>query len=314
VAYIQGAPLLELSALDPVQGVVFYSVKQQEAERPQIARDDACLSCHETGNTLDVPGMLTLSVGARSGGETVLEFANYVTDHRTRFEDRWGGWYVTGGTGTANHLGNLFLVTDGASGRPSSPGNPWPTLAGRFNARAYLSPYSDVAAVMVLEHQAGMTNLLTRFGYEGRVALERAAQNASEKAAAERLIEANARELADYMLFIDEAPLPGPFQTGAGFQAKFEESGPRDRQGRSLRQLDLGRRLMRYPCSYMIYSRSFDGLPVAAKAAVYARLWEVLSGRERGEKYSRLSAADRSAIVEILLETKQDLPPYFRPL
>ena len=151
---------------------------------------------------------------------------------------------------------------------------------------------------MVLEHQVGMTNLLIRAG----------------RVSAERLIEANAREVADYMLFVDEAVLPEPFQSTSGFPEKFAESGLRDRHGRSLRQLDLGKRLMRYPCSYMIYSRVFDGLPGPAKAAVYARLWDILSGKERDAKYSRLSDADRTAIIEILLETKKDLPSYFRPL
>ena len=313
VAYIQNSPLLELSALDPVQGVVFYSLKQEEAARPQITRDDSCLACHESRNTLDVPGMLALSVGARAGGETVLEFANFAADHRTPFEDRWGGWFVTGRTGSANHLGNFFLVTEGA-GRPSGPGNPWLTLSGRFSARGYLSSYSDVAALMVLEHQVGMTNLLTRAGYEARVALSRMAENPGERVAAERLIESNAREVADYMLFVDEAVLPGPFQSTSGFQEKFAESGPRDRQGRSLRQLDLEKRLMRYPCSYMIYSRVFDGLPGPAKTAVYAQLWNILSGKDRGAKYSRISDSDRAAIVEILLETKKDLPSYFTSL
>jgi hypothetical protein len=313
VAYIQDAPLLEFSALDPVLGVVFYSLKQEEADRPQITRNDSCLTCHQSQNTLDVPGMLALSVGARPSGETVPGFANFVTDHRTPFEDRWGGWYVTGRTGSANHLGNLFLVTEGA-GRPPSPGNPWLTLAGRFNARAYLTPYSDVAAVMVLEHQVGMTNLLIRAGYEARVALSRMAENPRDRAAAERLIEANAGEVADYMLFVDEAVLPGPFQSTSGFQERFAESGPRDRQGRSLRQLDLGKRLMRHPCSYLIYSRVFDGLPGPAKAAVYAQLWDILSGKERGAKYARLSEADRKAVIEILLETKTGLPSYFRPI
>ena len=100
----------------------------------------------------------------------------------------------------------------------------------------------------------------------------------------------------------------------SGFQAKFAASGPQDSKGRSLRQLDLVTRLMRYPCSYMIYSRAFDKLPDIAKNGVYSRLWDVLSGKDKAPKYSKLSAADRAAIVDILVETKTDLPAYFRPL
>jgi hypothetical protein len=48
------------------------------------------------------------------------------------------------------------------------------------------------------------------------------------------------------------------------------------------------------------------------RAPLYQRLWEVLSGAERGERYrSALSRADRQAIVEILRDTKPGLPAYF---
>ena len=113
------------------------------------------------------------------------------------------------------------------------------------------------------------------------------------------------------MLFIDEAPLPGPVAGTTAFAANFNASGRRDSRGRSLRDLDLHRRLLKYPCSYLIYSEPFDRMPPAARAVVYARLWEVLSGRERSERYNVLSAADRQAILEILRETKPDLPEYF---
>jgi hypothetical protein len=116
------------------------------------------------------------------------------------------------------------------------------------------------------------------------------------------------------MLFVDEAPLPGKFESTSGFREKFAASGNKDSRGRSLKQLDLGNRLMLYPCSYMIYSPAFDGLPAAEKEAVYERLWAVLSGKDKARKYSKLSPDVRSAIVGILLETKPNLPQYFRPL
>ncbi len=123
-----------------------------------------------------------------------------------------------------------------------------------------------------------------------------------------------ARELVDYLLFIDEAPLSAAVSGASGFAEQFAAAGPRDKKGRSLRQLDLERRLFQYPCSYMIYTPAFDALPVAAKEAVYARMWEVLSGRDKDRSYDRLSAADRQAIVEILRDTKTGLPDYFAPL
>ena len=122
-----------------------------------------------------------------------------------------------------------------------------------------------------------------------------------------------AREVVDYLLFIDEAKLTDRIRGRSGFTERFSSTGPRDRKGRSLHELDLTRRLMKYPCSYLIYSRAFDVLPASAKDPIYRRLWEVLSGQEPDERYrSALSLADRQSIVEILRDTKKDLPPYFQ--
>jgi hypothetical protein len=311
VGFIRGAPLLELAAFDPKQGVVFYALDQRDGERPEIVRGDSCLSCHESRNTMDVPGLLARSMGIGPGGVTIPQQGNYVSDHRSPLEERWGGWFVTGRAGSARHMGNAIL-----GGVVAAAGAPrlLRSLNGQFSLEGYPSAYSDVAALMVFNHQVRMTNLLTRVGWEARIAIDRQRQNPQEKAAAERLIAANARELVDYMLFIDEAPLRGALESTSGFVAKFAAQGPQDGKGRSFRQLDLRSRLMRYPCSYMIYSRAFDELPVAAKEAVYARMWAILSGQDKGRQYSKLSAADRAAIVSILLATKTGLPSYFRPI
>jgi hypothetical protein len=121
-----------------------------------------------------------------------------------------------------------------------------------------------------------------------------------------------ATEVADYMLFVDEAPIPNRIEGSTRFAAAFAARGPRDEKGRSLRQLSLDCRLLQYPCSYMIYSAQFDSLPLKAKAAIYDRMWEVLSGQDKAPKYSRLSIADRRVIVEILKSTKNDVPDYFQ--
>lgn len=312
VGFIPGAPLLEISALDPQQGVVFYALENRQSDRPQIVRGDSCLSCHESHNTMDVPGMLIRSMGVGEGGQTMPQFGNYVSDHRSPFEERWGGWFITGKTGSARHMGNVTLAPGGTptSGSPEELAS----LDGKFNLDGYPSRYSDVGAVMVLNHQVRMTNLLTRVGWETRVALERRAKNPQEKEVADRLITNDSSELVDYMLFLDEALLPGKFESTSGFQTAFEANGPKDRRGRSFRQLDLTKRLVRYPCSYMIYSRAFDQLPDATKDAVYTRLWSILSGKEKAPKYAKLTTSDRAAIVSILLETKPGLPAYFRSL
>jgi hypothetical protein len=145
-----------------------------------------------------------------------------------------------------------------------------------------------------------LTNLLTRIGWETRFALH-------EKTMTPEKLEGMVAEIVDYMLFVDEARISSPVRGTAGFEEKFTAQGPFDSKGRSLRQFDLTGRMMRYPCSYMIYSKAFDGLPGVTKDAIYRRMWHVLSGEQR----SRLSGDDRRAIIEILRETKQDLPQYF---
>jgi hypothetical protein len=167
-----------------------------------------------------------------------------------------------------------------------------------------------VAALLVFNHQMHITNLLIRMGWETRVALAQQPSAVSE-AITSRVLRNNARELVDYLLFVDEAPLAGKVTASTLFTSEFAARGPYDDRGRSLRQLDLEQRLLRYPCSYMIYSAAFDGLPAQAKAAIYQRLWVILSGGQSDARYRRLTLPDRRAILEILRDTKPDLPDYF---
>jgi hypothetical protein len=170
-----------------------------------------------------------------------------------------------------------------------------------------VSAHSDIAALMVFQHQGHMTNLITRVGWDARLA---AYENRVDLTVGP--LRDAVDELVDYLLFVDEEPLTAPIKGTAGFAEKFAAQGPVDSRGRSLRQLDLERRLLRYPCSYMVYSAAFGALPIEVRGAIYGRMWDVLSGRETSPKYARLSEADRRAVVEILRETLHDLPADFR--
>ena len=279
---------------------MFYVLRQWPYGTPRFQRQDGeCLTCHITRATLGVPGLGVGSVLPAADGLPLAPAHTAMSDHRTPLEDRWGGWYVTGGTGAIRHLGNTVATN------PDSPQSVVPnlgtlaSLTGRFPVESYLSPYSDIAALMVLEHQTHMTNLLTRVGWQSR-----ATGPDSDSVS----VAATVRDLVDYMLFVDEAPITDRIHSTSGFAEQFSTRGPFDRRGRSLRQLDLSRWLMRYPCSYMIYSPSFDNLPQTAKAMVYRRMWDVLSGSDHTKRYARLSRADGEAVLEILRETKPDLP------
>jgi hypothetical protein len=251
--------------------------------------------------------MVVRSIVTMPNGQTAPRFGNSVSDHRSPFEERWAGWYVTGAPASFTHLGNALLADRDHPENLVTPETVSVTsLESRFDARAYLSPYSDVAALLTFNHQMHAMNLLTRIGWEARLAAGRPQPDRA------RLFGAMATELVDYLLFVDETPLPSAVKARSGFVETFATLGPADRRGRSLRQLDLETRLLRYPCSYMIYSPAFDALPAEAKDAIYRRLWQVLAGDAQAPRYERLSAHDRQAVIEILRDTKRDLPTLFQ--
>jgi hypothetical protein len=318
VAWVRGG-FVEIAAHDAEKGAVFYRVLQQPAGQPLLLRDTACLQCHYSATTLGVPGFMARSIPSDTRGAILPWLGNYLIDHRSPLNERWGGWYVTGQTGARSHLGNTPIADRSLQLLDNpNPGPPLANLSARFDTSAYLTPHSDVVALLVFEHQVHLMNLLTRIGADARILAHDATAGrdatrpaAGNEATPQQQLAPLAREIVDYMLFVDEAPLQTV--TGSnGFAAAFSARGPRDSKGRSLRDFDLQRRLMRYPCSYMIYSPAFDGLPAAAKDAIYARMWAVLSGGEPTPKYRRLTAADRAAVIEILRNTKGDLPAYFR--
>jgi hypothetical protein len=307
VGWVRGGKVLEVAAMDPRQGVIFYSLEQNRAAAPQFKRDDQCLACHLSWDTLGVPGLMTTSMFPLPDDPNA--YANgFTTVHGSPFEQRWGGWWVTGSHGGGRHMGNVPVLPVDAKKKIPSPTRELVSLEGLFDLDGFPTPYSDVVAQLVLAHQTRMTNLITRTGWEARLAA------ASPGADAAARVRESARDLVDYLLFVDEAPLPGPVKGTSGFAEKFAAMGPRDSKGRSFRELDLRRRLFRYPCSYMIYSEAFDALPANALQEVYARLAHVLAGRDPAPRYKVLTAADRRAVVEILRATKKALPAAFAAL
>ncbi len=305
VGYVRGGKLLEFASLDPRQGVIFYTIDQTTGKPARFTRNDQCLACHLTWTTLGVPGPFVFSMQTLPADKYAYA-SGFATDHRTSFNERWGGWYVTGTLGSIRHIGNKPISTASTVDAVKAEVHELKTLTGQFDTNGYLTPHSDAAALLVLEHQANMTNLITRLGWEARLAAREG------KAPDNPRLQGAAGDLADYMLFTYEVPLPDKVRGSSTFATTFAARGPADSKGRSLRQLDLDHRLMKYPCSYMIYSDAFAALPETAKSLVYRRLWQVLSGQDKNARYAALSAADRQAIIEILRETKKDLPAFFK--
>jgi hypothetical protein len=322
VGFCQGGDVVELSAVDPQLGAVFYTLDQEQAEKLKFVRHvDNCLLCHGSSNTRGVPGHFIRSVYVDGVGFPVLAMGTHRIDHTSPISKRWGGWYVTGTHGEQTHLGNLIVngrherePVDNAAGQNVTD------LSSRFKTSAYLSPHSDLVALMVLEHQTECHNLITRASFQTREALYSEARLNKELGEPEghrwestnTRIKSSCESLVKYLLFCDEAPLTAKIQGTTSFADEFTARGPRDPQGRSLRDFDLEHRVFKYPCSYLIYSRAFDALPDEAKSLVYRRLWDVLSGADQSKTFAHLSDDDRTAIREILLATKPGMPDYWR--
>ena len=114
------------------------------------------------------------------------------------------------------------------------------------------------------------------------------------------------------MLFSDEARLTEPVEGVASFARTFAARGPRDRAAGRCAISICTTRLFRYPLSYMIYSPAFDALPDAARDRIYRRLFDLLSSDGPHPAVDHLSRAERTAILEIVRDTKPDAPAYWR--
>ena len=321
VGFCQSGEVLEISAVDAQLGTVFYTLNQQENEKPQFQRrNDNCLVCHSSSRTEGVPGHVVRSLYVDAGGQPMLSAGSRMVDHTTPIEQRWGGWYVTGTHGSQKHLGNL-IVEGREVEEPvdNSAGQNVTELKDRLNVDRYVSPHSDIVALMVLEHQVLVQNRMVKAGFDTRQALDYDVMmnRTLEYPAGTRLesttrrIKSTGDRLVEALLLVNEAKLTEPIKGTSGYAEQFATVGPHDPHGRSLRDLDLTTRLFKYPCSYLIYSEAFEGLPVESRDYVWQRLFDILSGQDQSEKFAHLSPDDRQAILDILRATKSNLPDYY---
>jgi hypothetical protein len=308
MGYVQTGDVLEFAALDPKQGFNFYTLDAAKADKPEFVRRDTCLQCHQGLSTLGIPGILVSSVYPGADGMPAFRGNAMITDHRTPLDQRWGGWYVTGTHGSQSHMGNAvghnsaqprLLDTAGSQNLTS--------LEKKFDTSKYLAPTSDIVALMTLEHQTRMTNLMLRVGWDTRIAEH---EGKLDDAARDRL-NGEIEDLVGYMTFAEETRLYEPIQGVSTFTRTFADRGPRDHQGRSLRDFDLGKRMFRYPLSYMVYSEAVDIMPGLVREGLYQRLYDILTGKDQRPAYARLTGDDRRAILEILRDTKPNLPGYW---
>ena len=311
VGWVQGGAI-EAVAMDPKSGSFFYTLPQENDAHPKFERHTSkCVGCHDSSEdpTRLIPRLLMLSVLPDRQGRAINSAAVVTTD-RSPFKERWGGWYVTGTHGKQTHMGNqtfrapaseITSIPEYIANLDLTPGANVTDLTGRFDTKPYLVPQSDIVALMILAHQTHVHNLIMFATYKLQWALE-----SDPKADTTSLAKELAEPVVRAMLFSGEAVLTDPVVGTSGFAADFAKQGPRDRGGRSLRDLELKTRLLRYPLSYVIYSESFDQMPTVLKDYIYRRLREVLSGEDKSPAYAHLSSADRAAVLAILKDTKPE--------
>jgi hypothetical protein len=312
VGWVRGGEMLELGAVDPQLGGIFYVLDQTKADRPKFIRNDECLQCHAANNTRNVPGFVVRSVYPDHRGYPISSLGSHVTSNNSPLHERWGGWYVTGTHGEERHAGNLLFEESSTPEKPETlTGANLTSLVSRFSPKGYLTPHSDIVALLVLEHQTQLHNLVTRLNYETRLALHQQQildealqrRTAGLSESARRRIERATEDLVRHLLFIGEARWRSPISGTTSFARDFSAAARRDSQGRSLRDLDLKTKLFRYPCSYLIYSDSIASLPTAARDELWRQLGAALTGKSGNKDYLAIPAADRQAVIEILRET-----------
>ena len=309
VGWVQGGDVLEIIASDPSLGTVFYTLRQQDVPFPRFTRDRGqCLQCHANRRTKQVPGPVVRSLFTEPNGQPAFNLGTFVSDHSSPFSKRWGGYYVTGTHGTMLHMGNMVVDRNTPPGEfDYQPGANVTDLSSLVNTRPYLTRHSDIVALMILEHQSQMQNLITQAHFEEiRGKYYDAALNRDEGFQSDftkRRISRASEELLKYMLFVDEHPLSSPVKGTSGFSEEFSARGPHDQLGRGLYQLDLQTRLFKYPMSYMIYTDVFKHLPPLTVAHLSRRLKEVLTAESPDDDFSHLDLETRKALLEIVKET-----------
>jgi hypothetical protein len=317
--------LVEVAAIDPVLGPVFYSFDPHErGSGHRFQRDADCLRCHGGTFVKDIPGLLARSVFADAGGQPLLTLGTDLVDAATPIEKRWGGWYVTAVRGGPRHRGNLVLSSEDLPGPEElGAGANLKSLGKLVDTRPYLVPSSDITALLLFEHQVSVQNVLTKANQEclRMVAYQTNLQRELKEPVIEEPTYESVRhvfseatqQVLDALLCKNEAPLPeGGIQGVGGFARAFTMNGQPAAEGISLKELDLSQHLLRYRCSYLIQSLTFERLQPTLRRRVLQRLWRVLTEASSEPRYDYLETAERDAIRQILTATIPKLPATWR--
>ena len=315
IGYVPGG-LIEYGDADPdpAIGSGMFAVDPSQDAEAALVPDNSCLSCHEGARTNGRPGFLVRSVFPNPEGHVITSAGSTNVGHDTPLAKRWGGWYVTGRSGSTHHRGNQVTIEhpDGDAYIDNALGSNVDDLSHRFNTARYLQPTSDIVALMVLEHQVQMHNLLTQGSSAVHEQVKRSKSLAEyleepfdpeKNETLQRVIASNATRIVKHLLFCEEITLTEPVAGSDAFIEQFRANRREDAQDRSLKDFDLETRLFKYRCSYMVYSHAFELMPDLLKEAVVTKLQQALEDGAGDEAASHLEEAERAAILAILRET-----------
>jgi hypothetical protein len=297
VGYVPGGRL-EIAAIDPSLGPVFYLAQAGASGHLQQQRTERCMNCHAGRTSWGVPGLVAESVIATANSGASLDgFRREVAGHTIPLAERLGGWHVTGAHEQGRHLGNLLgtAVDGGYSTYANPPGK-------RFDWGRYPAQTSDLFAHLLHEHQIGFHNLVTLGLYRTRDAL--AAGNGSVRSQDRQELDEIAWRLVRYLLFQAEAGLPeGGLRPDEELRNAFLARRIAGPSGRSLRELDLETRLFKNRCSYMIYTKGFAALPREFRQRVLRGLTLALAEPGAPPEFDYLPPEEKRFIRLILRET-----------
>ena len=285
--------LLEMIGVDANAGSQLYTFKNVGRNTPPTATgDDTCLRCHGGLISGYAPGFFIRFTFPEMNGK-MTSARNITPGHQRPLDERFGGWFVTSSNGQSFP----------AAGQIMQNGLAVHTQIGEhYDPAIHLAGSSDILAHLLHEHQIGFHNRLIKVLISARD---------NGQVEGERIVtshEEDIDELVRYMLFQNEAKLPKQGIVGdAQYVEDFRRNRRPSRTGASLKDLELTTRLLKFRCSYMIYTRPWREMPFEIKAELLTRLHRALQNTNDALS-QHLPEFERLQILHILRDTVPELP------
>ena len=145
VAWVPNTQHIEIAAIEPNAGSVFYMLEQNQKRKAAIESSVQCLECHTSNRNLGIPGPIVRSFPTDDSGSIERNNGVSAVNHTTPLNYRWGGWYATGATKIA-HRGNRFGDSEEVKEQPAG----LPHLNAHLDVKKYPTNSSDMVALLIL--------------------------------------------------------------------------------------------------------------------------------------------------------------------